>query len=86
MFSAHSLSISSQQTQNINYHFKVIHVGALINNSHNKPTNAPLLELYFLYTICHNFNLFHSTLIIFRKLLNINNDIDKIINYIKTCA
>jgi hypothetical protein len=36
-----------------------------------KPTNALLLQLCCLHTICQNSDMFRSILIIFRKLLNI---------------
>jgi len=37
-----------------------------------------MLKLHFLHPICHNSDMFRSTLIIFRELLNINTA------YIKT--
>ena len=36
-----------------------------------KPNNALMLELSFLYIICHNCDTFRSILIIFRELQNI---------------
>ena len=36
-----------------------------------KRTNALMLKLYILHTICHNSNIFQSILIFFRELLNI---------------
>jgi len=37
-----------------------------------KPTNALMLKLNFLHTICHNCDMFQPILIIFREYININ--------------
>ena len=56
------------ETMYINY----INVRALINISHNQINKVLMLQLYFLHTISHNSDMFRSTLIIFRELLNLN--------------
>jgi hypothetical protein len=53
-----------------NSKLNVIHVHALKMNSHN-PTNAPMLKLCFLHTICCNSACYDVLSIILRELLNI---------------
>ena len=53
-----------------------------------KSTNALMLNLYFLYTICHKLDMFQSILITFREWVNTSKAYIKtqIIYYIKICA
>jgi hypothetical protein len=54
------------------YNLKIIHVGAFMNNSHNKTKKCTNVKIIFLHPVCHNFNMFQTILIILRKLLNPN--------------
>jgi hypothetical protein len=58
--------------RNNDSNFKVIYVRAWIRIHIIKPTNALMLKLYFLHTICHNSDMFRCILIIFRELQNIS--------------
>ena len=52
---------------------QVIHVRALVNNSHvknNKCTNVTIM--FFLHAICHNCDVFRSMFVICRESPNIN--------------
>ena len=54
-----------------------------------KPTNALILKLYFLHTICHNAEMFQCVLKILRKLLNVSKAYTKtwmVIKYVKIRA
>jgi len=51
-----------------------------------KPTNAPVLKLHILYTICHNSDMLQSVLIILRVTeyqLSIYKNTDRLLNALK---
>jgi hypothetical protein len=51
---------------------KVIHVLVLIKNLHIRNNKSTNVYIYILHTMCQNSDIFQSTYIIFKELLNIN--------------
>ena len=53
------------------YFFNVIHVRAIINNSHNKTNKCAEVQMIFLHTIHQNSDMFWSIVIICREVLTL---------------